>query len=127
MIPPRIFLLAWTLLPMMPGVADAATHDQAELALARAHTAVDTTQTADAARDAQSAYNDARNHLIAADGACERRNWSDCWYSADKAAADANLAGARSRQMRAEAATAEIEASLEVVRAQLGLPAGVPQ
>jgi hypothetical protein len=127
MIPSRIRLTAWTFLVALPGVCAAATHEQAQLALERAHTAYESAQQADAARDAPAAMNTARNMLTAADGASQRRNWTDAWLNAEKATADANLASARSRQMRAEAATAEIEASLETVRAQLGLPTGVPQ
>lgn len=123
----RLRRTATLLVLSVPGLCAAATHEQAQLALERAHTAYEGAQQADAARDAPSAMNTARNMLIAADGAWERRNWTDAWLNAEKATVDANLASARSRQMRAEAATAEIEASLETVRAQLGLPPGVPQ
>lgn len=111
----------------LPALAFASTHEQAELALERAHTAYDSARQADADRYAPAAMTTARNMLEAADGAWQRRDWTEAWLNAEKASADANLASARSRQSRAEAATAEIEASLDTVRAQLGLPTGVPQ
>lgn len=121
------YATALLLAAALPGIGQAATHEQAQLALERAHTAYESAQQADATRDAPAAMNTARNMLTAADGAWERRNWTDSWLNAEKATVDANLASARSRQVRAEMATTEIEASLNTVRAQLGLPTGVPQ
>lgn len=106
----------------LPGLAFAASHQEAEVAIARAHTAVAAAESANAATEAPTEMNTAHNMMAAADGAFERRNWTDSLLNAEKAAADANLAVARSRQMRGEASTAEILKGVNSLRARLGLP-----
>lgn len=104
-------------------VAFAATKEQeARVAIAQAETAVEAAENADASTSANVELRAARDNLTAARGASERRKWGDSVLNAQKAAADAGLASARSRQARATAATSEIEASLETLRQQLTQP-----
>lgn len=106
------------------GVAFATDRKDAEIALAQAETAVQSAESADAATAAASEMRLAQNNLVAARGALERRNWTDSAMNAEKAKADADLAAARSREKRATAATAEIEASLQTLRREVGRSGG---
>lgn len=100
--------------------AMAADKDDARVAMAQAQAAVQAAENADAGTAASTEMRAARDNLTAAQGASERRNWDAAVLSAQKAAADANLASARARQKRATSATNEIEASLDSLRQQLG-------
>ena len=60
------------------------------------------------------------NVLLAARDAYDDREWTDSVLDAERAQADGDLAAARSRQHRAEAATAEIERSVEALRTEMG-------
>lgn len=111
----------------MPMLAAAVTHDDADVAIAQAHTAVKAAETANAATEAPGEMNTAHNMMAAADGAYERGNWTESVFKSENAVADANLAVARSREQRAEAATAEIADGVDTLRARLGLPAEVRQ
>lgn len=102
------------------GSAFAADRQEAEIALAQAETAMQSAVSADAASAAPIDLRSAEDNLVAARGAMERRKWTDSAMSAEKAKADADLAAARSRAKRATAATAEIEASVETLRRELG-------
>ncbi len=102
------------------GSAFAADRQEAEIALAQAETAVQAAVSADAATAAPIDLRSAEDNLVAARGAIERRNWTDSAMNAEKAKADADLAAARSREKRASAATAEIQASVDTLRRELG-------
>ncbi|MEO8010933.1 MAG: hypothetical protein ABI650_04745 [Dokdonella sp.] len=105
-------------------VAFATNRQDAEIALAQADTAVRAAESADAAQGAPADLRSAQGNLVAARGALERRNWTDSAMNAEKANADADLAAARSREKRATAATAEIEASVETLRREVGRSGG---
>ncbi|MGA9343211.1 MAG: hypothetical protein WBV61_12870 [Rhodanobacteraceae bacterium] len=111
----------------IPMLAVAATHDEADVAIAKAHTAIKAAETANAGTEAPGETNTAHNMMAAADGACERGNWTECLIKSENTVADSNLAVARSRQKRAETATAEIAEGLNTLRARMGLPAEVQQ
>lgn len=103
--------------------AFAASKEQdARVAIAQAQAAVQAAENADAGTAANVELRAARDNLTAAQGASERRKWEDSVLNAEKAAADASLASARARQIRATGATREIEASLETLRQQITQP-----
>jgi len=112
------------LLPAVLGcsIALATSRDEANIVYAQALTAVQAAEAADAAVAAPIALNDARNHLTAANGAMDRRNWKSGAMSSEKARADAELAAARAREKRATAAMMEIEASVDTLRRELERP-----
>ena len=103
-------------------VALASDHDDADVALGKAQTAVKAAESADAATAAAPELEMARNNLAAANGASERHQWKESMMSSEKAQADAELAAARAREKRATAATAEIEASVETLRREIEQP-----
>ncbi len=114
-------ILALALLAMVWSTAAcAADKDDARVAIAQAQAAVEAAQNADAATMANAEMRAARDNLTAARGASERRQWDAATLNAQKAAADANLAGARAREARATRATREIEASIESLRREIG-------
>ena len=82
------------------GSAFASDRDETNIVYAQAVTAVQAAEAADAAIAAPIALNDARNHLAAASGAMDRRNWEAGAMSAEKARADAELAAARHVEAR---------------------------
>lgn len=108
----------------LSGTAMASISDDARVAVARAQTAVQSATNADAARYASSSMQAAQEHLTAAQGAMDRRNWKSSIMSAQEAEADANLASAQARQKRATDATNVIEASLKTLRQQIAQPRG---
>jgi hypothetical protein len=116
--------LALLALLALPVTAFAANRDDAELSLATATTAIDAAQNADAPRYANIEFNAAQQSLAFARSNYDRRDWEDVILAAEKARADADLAAARSRQHRAEAATAEIDATIASLRTQLGITGG---
>lgn len=117
-------LLSFSAMIMMSGAAMASNSDDANVAIAKAQTAVQSATNADAASYASSAMQSAQEHLAAANGALDRRNWQSSIMSAEDAEADANLATAKARQKRATEATNEIEASLKTLRQQIAQPRG---
>lgn len=106
------------------GAAFAGAEEQSQVAIARAASAVEAAENADAATLASTMMGIARDHLTAARGAAERESWETAVMAAEKAQADASLAGARARKARAADATAELEASIEALRRQIALPEG---
>lgn len=101
-------------------VAVAATKEDARVAIAQAQAAVQAAESADAATAANSDLRAAKDNLAVALGAQDRHKWDASVLSAQKASADAHLASARARQVRATSATREIEASIATLRDQLG-------
>lgn len=96
-----------------------AGRQEAELALTQARGAVAAAERAGADAAAPEAAHDARELLARADGSYESRDWTDAEREAQRARADARVAEARSRQVKAEAATAEIQAAIDTLRAEL--------
>jgi hypothetical protein len=101
--------------------ANAADRKDAELAITEAGTSVQSAERADAAQYATTDLNDAHDMLASAQAAYDQHKWLDSVFSSGNAKADANLAAARARQHRAEAATAEIESTVRSLREQLGI------
>ena len=106
--------------------AMAADRGDAELELAQAENAVQSAERDDAARYAPGDLNEAHAMLLTAHDAYDSRAWNDSARYAERAKLSGVLAGARSRQQRADIATTEIERSVSTLRAQLGLPGGTP-
>ena len=107
-------------------VANAADRKDAELALTEAGTSVEAAERADAAQFATTDLNAAHDRLGNAQVAYDHHKWLDSVFSSGDAKADANLAAARARQHRAEAATAEIDATVRSLREQLGITGEQP-
>ncbi len=106
------------------GAAFASDKDKANVIYAKAQTAVQSAEAADAATYAPVELNTAKRNLTSASGALDRRNWEDSAMSAEKAEVDANLASARAREKRATAAMSEIEASVETLRREINRSGG---
>lgn len=102
----------------VPMAADAG-RTEARTAVTRAESGVAAANRAGAPQHASVEYGLARDQLMQAERACERRDWDDCERAAHRAHADARLAEARTRQRRAETATAAIEAAIDDLRAEL--------
>ena len=116
----RIFVSTLLLLAL-PLAAFGADRKDAELAMTEAHTAIESAERADAAQFANADIGTARDMLAGAQNAYDHRDWTISIFDAENAKADADLAAARSRQMRAEEATAEVERSVRTLREQLGI------
>ena len=101
----------------LPGAAIAG-HDDAELALARAETAVSAAERAGAVQLASRELEEARMNLAASRGSFEERDYDDAERQALEAHLDGRWAEARSRQTRAEAHAAELQAAINVLRGQ---------
>lgn len=110
------------------GVAAAAMVDRssAEVEFAQATTAVQAAERDDAARYAPVDLDEATTMLDAARQASERGAWTDLATYAERAKVAGDLASARARQQRAEAATAELQRSIDSLRARLSVPGGLP-
>ncbi len=106
------------LLLAMPLVAQANRSD-AETALTRATSGVAAAQRAGAPETSAVEMAAAHEQLMLANRSCERRDWDDCERAAYRAHADARLAEARSRQVKAETATAALKAAVDTLRAEL--------
>ena len=113
----RLFLLAAL---AVSGAAAAVDRDTATLELTQAVTAVQTAERDDAARYAPADLDEAHAMLDSAQSAADGRNWTDAAIYAERAKVTGDLASSRSRQHRAEAATAEIERSVDSLQHQLG-------
>ena len=114
------------ILASAPLVAHALDREDADLALAQAGTALQAAERADAAQYAIPDLGTAHGMLNQAQAAYDHRHWTDAVFAAENARADADLAAARSRQHRAEDATAEVERSVQTLRDQLGLTGDQP-
>ena len=114
-------ILAATLLLALPLASFASDRKDAELAMTQASTAVESAERADAAQFAGADLGTAHDMLASAQGAYDHHDWTIAIMDAENAKADADLAAARSRQIRAEEATAEVERSVRSLREQLGI------
>lgn len=102
------------------GVAVAVDRDDAELELAQAATAIQAAERDDAMRYAPRDLDEAHAAFDVARRAADSREWLDAALYAERAKVNGDLASARSRQQRAEAATVEIQRSVDALRAQHG-------
>jgi hypothetical protein len=100
--------------------------DAAQIELSQAITSVQTADRDDALRYAPSDLDEAHAMLEAARSAGDRRAWEETAVYAERAKVAGDLASARARQRRAESATAEIERSVDALRAQLSTSGGAP-
>lgn len=101
----------------LPFSAQAFDRKDAELAMTEASTALQTAERADAMPED---LNEVHDMLSNAQGAYDQHHWQESVFAAENARVDADLAAARSRQHRSEAATAEIERSVRTLQGQLG-------
>ena len=106
-------------LTMACGLAHAVDRDDAQMELAQATTAVQTAERDDAARYAPAYFDEARAMLDTAQRAADSHEWTDVAIYAEHAKVTGDLASARSRQHRAEAATAELQRSLDALHGEL--------
>ena len=113
--------MAMLILALPFTLANAADRKDAELAITEAGTAIQSAERADAAQYAATDLNDAHDMLGGAQAAYDHHKWLESVFSSGNAKADANLAAARARQHRAEAATAEMETTVRSLREQLGI------
>ncbi|HEY6940259.1 DUF4398 domain-containing protein [Dokdonella sp.] len=104
------------------GVVHAIDRDAAQRELAQAATAVQAAERDDAARYAPGDLGEAHAALDAAQRAADAREWTDAAYFAERAKVNGDLASARARQQRAEAATARIQRSIDTLQAEGGVP-----
>lgn len=102
------------------GAAAAVDDDTARLEMTQAVTSVQSAERDDAARYAPSDLDEAHAMLDSAQSAADRHQWTDVAIYAERAKVAGDLASSRSRQHRAEAATAEIERTVDTLRQQLG-------
>jgi|KBSMisStaDraftv2_1062788.scaffolds.fasta_scaffold173282_2 hypothetical protein len=102
------------------GTAAAVDHDTATLELTQAVTAVQSAERDDAARYAPADLDQAHALLDSAQSSADARNWTDAAMYSERAKVVGDLASSRARQHRAEAATAEIERSVDSLRQQVG-------
>lgn len=107
-------------------LASAADRKDAELAITDASSSVESAERADAAQYAATDLNDAHDMLSSARNAYDHHKWLESVFGSGNAKADANLAAARARQHRAEAATAEIDSTVRSLREQLGITGDQP-
>src|SRR5690348_17027821 len=114
-------LLLATLIPIC-GSAQAIDRDDAQLELAQAATAVQAAERDDAARYASADLAEAHVMLDNAMHAADVRAWTDVAIYSERAKVNGDLASARARQQRAEAATDEIQRGLDALQA--GTPDG---
>ena len=115
----RALFLALIATLAMSGLAQAVDKDTSQIELAQAINAVQTAERDDAAQYAPTDLDESHAMLASAQAATDHRDWTATAMYAERAKVSADLASARSRQHRAEAATAEIERSVETLRAQI--------
>lgn len=101
-------------------IAASVSRDTAELELTQAITAVQSAERDDAQRYAIADLDEAHAMLDSAQRAADARDWTAAATFAERAKVSGDLASARSRQHRAEAATAEIQESVDTLRQQIG-------
>jgi len=99
--------------------AKAADRRDAELEMSQALTAVQTAEREDGARYAPADLNEAHAMLDNAQRAFDLRDWTGTAIYAERAKVSGDLTAARSRQHRAEVATAEIERSVDALHTRL--------
>ena len=95
-----------------------AGHDDAELALAKAETAVSAAERAGAVSLASRELEEARMNLAASHGSFDERDYDDAERQAVEAHLDGRWAEARARQVRAETHAAELQAAINDLREQ---------
>lgn len=122
----RQIVFALGCMTLLPLAACAFDRGDAELAVTQAQTAIESAERNDAAQFAPPDLGAAQSMLAAAHAAYDRRSWIDAVFASENARVDAGLALARSRQHRAEQATAQVERSVDTLRGQLGKPAEGP-
>lgn len=113
--------LVFAFLAGLPLAAAALDRDDADQAMTQAATAVQSAERDDAAQFAAPDLATAHAMLEHAQAAYDGRHWTDAVLAAENAKVDADLAAARSRQHRAEEATAQVERSVDALRDELGL------
>jgi len=110
----------WLLVSVLAaGSASALDRGDAQLELAQAINAVQSAERDDAARYAPADLDEAHAMLGSAQRAADDRSWTETATFSERAKVAGDLASARSRQQRAEAATTEIERSLDTLKAQI--------
>jgi hypothetical protein len=119
-------MLVGLLIAALPLAAQALDRKDAELAMTEAGTAVESAEHADAARYDAVDLDTAHDMLANARAAYDRHHWTESVLNAENAKVDADLAAARSRQHRAEQATAEVETTVRSLREQLGISGDLP-
>ena len=107
-------------LALPSGVAMAVDRDDVELELAQAATAIQAAERDDAMRYAPRDLDEAHAAFDVARRAADSREWVDAALYAERAKVSGDLASARSRQQRAEAAAAQIQRSVDALRAEHG-------
>jgi Cdc6-like AAA superfamily ATPase len=120
----KIRALILSLALALPGLAAAANRHDAELAMTAAASALESAERAGAAQYATDDLTNARNGMAHAQGLANDRDWTESMLASEKTRADAILAEARSRQARAEATTAEVEAAVRTLRVELDRAGG---
>lgn len=105
--------------------AHAVDRDQAQIEFAQAATAVQAAERDDAARYATSELDEAHAMLDGARRAADAGAWREAALYSERAKVSGDLASARSRQKRAEAAADEIQRSIDALRMQ-AMPGGAP-
>jgi hypothetical protein len=113
--------LCAALMLALPIAAHAGRGD-AETALTRAGSGVAAAERAGAPQHSPVEIGAAREQLMQAQRACDRREWDPCERAALRSHADARLAEARTRQAHAESATAALKAAVDTLRAELARP-----
>jgi hypothetical protein len=119
-------LILGLLIATLPLAALALDRKDAELAMTEAGAAVDAAQQADAAQYDAVDFNTSHDMLVNAQAAYDHHHWTESVINAENAKVDADLATARSRQHRAEQATAQVELSVRTLREQLGISGDGP-
>jgi hypothetical protein len=118
-------VLGLALVLAVPALAHAG-RQEAELALTQARSAVASAERAGATAEAPLEFNASRDTLAQAESSYEDRDWTDAELESHRARADARVAEARSRQHKAERATAEIQAAVDTLRAEIARHGGTP-
>ena len=107
----------------LSGPAFAGRQD-AEIALTQARSAVAAAERAGAMQAAPADFGVANDSLTRATYLYDEREWDDAVLASDQARADARVAEARSRQVKAEAALAEVETAIETLRVEIARSTG---
>lgn len=107
------------LLLASPLTAFAGKKDDAQIALTEARSAVQAAERSGAPEQVPVEMKVARDSLDQAEQELDDREWEDARMYAQRTVYDARLAEARARQLRAEALTAEIEASVNSLQAEI--------
>lgn len=116
-------ILTLAVLLAIPLSSQAFERKDAELAMTEATTAVQGAERTDAA---PADLTVAHDMIASAQGAYDHRRWQESVFFAENARVDADLAGARSRQRHAEAATLEMERTVKSLRDQVNSNGGQP-